>query len=64
LGQQASGSFESHVIANAGEDVSNFPASRYRITHAVGGEQWQAVAPRNFNHQMIAGFFLAIEMAL
>jgi len=49
MGQQASGSFQSHVMPDAGEDVRNFSTRRYRMTHTVGGEQWQTIAPGNLD---------------
>ncbi|HEX5602584.1 MAG TPA: error-prone DNA polymerase, partial [Pyrinomonadaceae bacterium] len=35
-----------------------------RVTHAVGRKQRQTIAARDLDHEMVAGFFFTIEMAL
>ena len=64
IGQQPPGSFQSHVIANAGEDVGHFPLRARRMADAIGGQQRQLQPARHFDHRLIARFFFTIEMAL
>src|SRR5690349_5914577 len=52
------------MVANAGKDVGHLPARGRGLTDTIGSQQRQTMAPRKFNHCLVARFFIAIEVAL
>jgi len=62
--QQASGGGQRAVIANAGENIQNFPAMWRSVTHSVGCQQRQIQFPGNNYRRLISRFFHAAEMPL
>ena len=52
------------MIANAGEDIENLPLFRLGVLRALRGQQRQAKAARQLDGRLIAGFLLAVVVAL
>ncbi len=52
------------MIANTAENVGDLPLGARRIANAICRQQRQFQLARDFDHGMIASFFIAIEMAL
>ncbi len=63
-GQQASRFRQRGFVMQAGEDVEHFAPDRCRMTNAVGGDQGKLHAAREIQRRLVAGFFVAIEVAL
>ena len=51
-------------VADAGEDVERFARFGRGMADAIGGEERQAVTPREIDESLVARFFGAIVVAL
>ena len=63
-GEQAAGFMDGGLVADAGEHVQRFAGIGRGVAHAVGGDERQAMMPREIDEGLIERFFGAIVMAL
>ena len=62
--QQAACPVERGLVVEAGKDIQHLPLRFGRVTTAVGGDQGELQAAGEVHGGLIAGFFVAIEVAL
>ncbi len=63
-GEQPSGFVDGGLVADAGENVQRFARFGRGVANAIGGDQRQAVMPREIDERLVEGFFGAIIVAL
>ena len=62
--EQLSGSVQSAVIPNCGEDIAKFAGFWSCIAHAICGEHWQPKRAGDFNGGAIPHLLLTMEVTL
>ncbi len=62
--QQASRGGQRAMVANRGEDIAEFALARRGIADAIGREQRKLQRAGDFDGGAVAGFLLAMKMAL